>query len=102
MIKQIIEMKIITEKEVGVDLEKDHFQGILVIEEMTEAQTVDQDQDQEQVLIIDRIRCYKCREYYHFAKDFPKSKEEREIELIQQMFNLNEGTDIINMMALTK
>ena len=30
-------MKIITEKEVGVGLEKDHFQGILVIGEMTEA-----------------------------------------------------------------
>ena len=38
----------------------------------------------------DRIRCYKCREYYHFAKDCPTSKEEREIEQIQQMFNLDE------------
>ena len=27
----------------------------------------------------DRIRCYKCREYDHFAKDCPTSKEEREI-----------------------
>ena len=30
-------MRIITEKEVGVSLEKDHFQGILVIEEVKEA-----------------------------------------------------------------
>ena len=26
----------------------------------------------------DRIRCYKCREYDHFMKDCPTSKEERE------------------------
>ena len=36
-IKVIIGMKIIAEKEVGVGLEKDNFQGILIIEEMTEA-----------------------------------------------------------------
>ena len=28
----------------------------------------------------DRIRCYKGREYDHFTKDCPTSKEEREIE----------------------
>ena len=26
----------------------------------------------------DRIRCYKCREYDHFVKDHPTSKEERD------------------------
>ena len=31
------------------------------------------------------------RRYDHFAKDCPTSKEEREIEQIQQMFNLDEG-----------
>ena len=36
-IKEIIGMKIIAEKEVWVGLEKDHFQGILVIGEMTGA-----------------------------------------------------------------
>ena len=36
-IGEIIGMKIITEKEVGVGLEKDNFQGTLIIEEMTEA-----------------------------------------------------------------
>ena len=29
-------MKIIVEKEVGLGLEKDHFQGMLIIEGMTE------------------------------------------------------------------
>ena len=36
-----------------------------------------------------RIRCYKFREYDHFTKDCPTSKEEREIEQIQQVFNLD-------------
>ena len=34
-IEVIIGMKIIAEKEVGVDLEKDHFQGIIIIKEGT-------------------------------------------------------------------
>ena len=38
----------------------------------------------------DRMRCYKCREYDHFTKDCPTSKEERNIEQIQQMFNQDE------------
>ena len=38
----------------------------------------------------DRIRCYKCREYDHFARDCPTSREEREIEQLQQMLNLEE------------
>ena len=38
----------------------------------------------------DRVKCYKCREYDHFVKDCPTSKEEREIEQIQQMFTLDE------------
>ena len=36
-IEVIIGMKLIAEKEVGVDLGKDHFQGILIIEEKIEA-----------------------------------------------------------------
>ena len=38
----------------------------------------------------DRIRCYKCKEYDDFMKDCPTSKKEREIEQLQQMFNLDE------------
>ena len=38
----------------------------------------------------DRIRCYKCREYDHFKKDCPTSKEERELEQLQQMSNLED------------
>ena len=35
----------------------------------------------------DRIRCYKCREYDHFTKDSPTS---RELEHLQQMLNLDD------------
>ena len=38
----------------------------------------------------DRIQCYKCREYDHFAKDCPTSSEENEIEQLQQMLNLGD------------
>ena len=38
----------------------------------------------------DRIRCYKCRKYDHFAKNCPTSREERELEQLQQMFNLHD------------
>ena len=38
----------------------------------------------------DRIRCYKCRKYDHFARDCPTSREERDIDQLQQMLNLEE------------
>ena len=36
----------------------------------------------------DRIHCYKCRKYDHFARDCPMSREEKETEQLQQMLNL--------------
>ena len=39
----------------------------------------------------DRIRCYKCREYDHFMRDCPTSREKREIEQLQQMHTLEES-----------
>ena len=38
----------------------------------------------------DRIHCYKCREYDHFARDCPTSREEKEVEQLQQMLNLGD------------
>ena len=38
----------------------------------------------------DRIRCYKCREYDHFAKDCPTSQAEKGSEQMQQMYNMDE------------
>ena len=34
------------------------------------------------------IRCYNCREYDHFARDCPNSREERDLEQLQQMLNM--------------
>ena len=76
-------MNIITEKEVGLGLEKDHIQtiipegeaGVVVIGRSRSGSRASTNRD--------RIRCYKCREYDYFTKDFPTTKEEREIEKIQ-------------------
>ena len=38
----------------------------------------------------DRIRCYNCREYDHFVRDCSTSREERDIDQLQQMLNLEE------------
>ena len=43
----------------------------------------------------DRIRCYNCREYDHFARDCPTSRQERVIDQLQQMLNLEEGEKLI-------
>ena len=47
----------------------------------------------------ERNRCYTCREYNHFANDCPTSKEEREIEQIQQMFDLDEEQTSLKPLA---
>ena len=38
----------------------------------------------------DRIRCYVCREYDHFTRDCPNSTEERDLEQLQYMLNMEE------------
>ena len=38
----------------------------------------------------DRIRCYTCREYDHFAQNCPNSREERDLEQLQHMLNMEE------------
>ena len=35
------------------------------------------------------MRWYKCREYNHFARDCPTSREERELEQLQQILYLD-------------
>ena len=38
----------------------------------------------------DRIRCFACREYDHFARDCPNSTEERDLEQLQHMLNMEQ------------
>ena len=46
----------------------------------------------------DRIHFYKGREYNHFAKDCPTSREEKEIEQLQQMLNLGDEQAVTSQM----
>ena len=86
---EMIEIMIIIEA--GIDQEKGHSQEIMVVVEIEVQVTVDQGQDLELVQ-IDRIRCYNCREYDNFARDCPSSREERDLEQLQQMLNMEEQT----------
>ena len=40
----------------------------------------------------DRIRCYRCRKYDHIVRDCPNSREERDLEQLQQMLNMEKQT----------
>ena len=44
---------------------------------------------------IDRVRCFKCREYNHFVRDCPTRQTHREVEQIQQIFNMDEDQTIL-------
>ena len=43
----------------------------------------------------DRTRCFECRECDHFAKECLTRQEKREIEQIQQMFNLDDEQTLL-------
>ena len=38
------------------------------------------------------MRCYNCREYDHFARGCLSSREEGDLEQLQQMLNMEEQT----------
>ena len=43
----------------------------------------------------DRIRCFECREYDHFARECPTRQASRETEQIQQIFNMDKDQTIL-------
>ena len=45
----------------------------------------------------DRIRCFECQEYDHFTRDCPTTQANREVEQIQQMFNMEEDQTLLQM-----
>ena len=89
-------MRIITEEEVEVGLEKDIDNNRRRDRSSSNSRSRSGSRASTN---RDKIRCYKCREYDHFAKDGPTSKEEREIEQSQQMFNLDEGQMSLKTLA---
>ena len=88
--------------EAGTGLEKDCFPEDIVAIEMGVQAIAGPGQDREPVQ-IDRIRSYKCREYDYFTKDCPTSREEKEIEQLQQMLDLDdEQTSLTSLVANTQ
>ena len=82
---EMTDIMIIIEAE--IDREKGHLQGIIVVEIGVQV-AVDIGQVPDANTNRDRIRCYNCREYDHFARDCPNSREERELERLQQMLDM--------------
>ena len=48
----------------------------------------------------DRIRCFECREYDHFARECPTRRENRETEQTQQMFSLDVDQTILQTLLM--
>ena len=48
----------------------------------------------------DRIRCFKCREYDHFAEDCPNSVTEKDqSEQMKQMFNIDKDKTALKVLV---
>ena len=74
----VTEIIIMIELGIGIGQETEILQGVMEgIEALT---AVDPDQVPEQTTNRDKIRCYECREYDHFARDCPNSREERDFK----------------------
>ena len=92
---------IITEREtletrITIEIRVGHMRDKIETEEMIEALvTGDQDQVQEQLPIGIGIRCLEYREDNHFARDCPLTLVNREVEQIQQMFNMDKDQTIL-------
>ena len=69
IIEEVIEMiDIMITTEVGVDQEKGHLQEIIVVAEIEVPSNSRSRSGSRASTNRDRIRCYKCREYDHFAR----------------------------------
>ena len=93
------EMKVKAEIEIGTGLEKGHF--LETSNDRNNGGTCNSGSRSGSRASTnrDRIRCYKCREYDHFAKDCPTSREDRELEQLQQMLNLDDEQTSLKLLA---
>ena len=81
--------------EAGIDQEKSHFQESIAIIGIEVPSNSRSRSGSRASTNKDRIRCYNCREYDHFARDCPTSREERDLEQLQQMLNLEGQTYLL-------
>ena len=86
--------------EAGTCLEKDHFSRIYNNNRNRSTSNSRSRSGSRASMNRDRIRCYKWREYNHFTKDCPTSREEKETAQLQQMLNL--GKEQTSLKSLTK
>ena len=91
IVEETMEMKVImTIIETDIGQEKEHLKEITVVTETEVHVKTDLRLGSRANTNRDRIRCYKCREYDHFMRDCPNSREERDLEQLQQMLNMEE------------
>ena len=76
--------------EVEIGQERDHSQETIVVIELRSTSNSRLRSGSRASTNKDRIRCYNCRVYGHFARYCPISREERDLDQLQQMLNLEE------------
>ena len=76
--------------EVGIGPERDHSQETIAVTELEVQGNSRSRSGSRASTNSNRIRCYNCGEYDHFVRDCPTSREERDIDQLQQMLNLEE------------
>ena len=92
-----IEMTVMIEA--GTGLEKGHFPEIMAIIELEVQATVDPGQDPELAQIAIEFNVIHVEDINHFTRDCPNSREEKEIEQLQQMLNLGDEQTIASPMS---
>ena len=96
-IETAIEMTVMIEAETGP--EKGHFPEIMAIIDLDIKAIVGQGQDPELAQIGIEFIVFKCREYEHFMRDCPPSREKEEIEQLLQMLNLGDEQTVTPSMS---
>ena len=90
VVEKVIKMKgiVTTTKEIGTHQGREPLQETL--EGIEVLAMVGLDQGSRANTNRDRIRCYACTEYDHFVRNCYNSREERDLEQLQHMLNMEE------------
>ena len=75
--------------EVGIDQDKGHSQGATNSNRARSTST-SRSRSGSRASTTRDTYCNNCREYDHFVRDCPTSREERDLELLQHMLNFEE------------